>query len=308
MDFLKRFGIFVGWLSGSVAGLAALLYAIGFVATLANLSELGVDFFLINYDSIFFISRGANAILYLALEVGNLLLLIAPVLVIVPPMVLGLRRAYRWGARRWHGMGDEATDRLRRAGLILAYLLLFVYLYATLDRYVGEFGAYAGVSGLLFDSAGTAIDKGKLVLPALCDADTAKSVMRVLIIAAAGALAVTFLAARVTRGWRLRVFLLAPFVGVLFMMTFLLPSTYGILLVQRDLAPITAKVTSEGTPRTYYLISKTAGEFVLWDPIEKRVTWASPSTLTVAAIGRKQPLTELLPGLQTMCRKNEEAR
>lgn len=308
MEFLKRFGVFVGWLSGSVAGLAALLYAIGFIATLANLSVLGVDFFLIGYDSVFFIARGANAILYLALALGDFLLLIAPVFVIVPPLVLGVRALHQRLAGHRSHLGERTQERLRQGALALAYLGLLAYLYFALHRYVGEFSAYASIAGLLFNPAGAAAGKGALALPALCSADIAQGRLRVLMVVAAGAAVVTLLAIRITRGWRFRGLLLTPFVVILVIFAFLLPATYGALLVQRSLAPVRITAPSATTPRDYDLISKTGSEFVLWDPAEKRVVWMPASAVSIAAIGHKEPLSTLLPGLRTLCQREDQVQ
>jgi hypothetical protein len=59
MGLLKRTTVFIGWLSGSVAGLGALLYAAGYLVTRAHLHLLGLDRLLVPGNERF-TEEGAN--------------------------------------------------------------------------------------------------------------------------------------------------------------------------------------------------------------------------------------------------------
>jgi hypothetical protein len=62
LEQLRKLGAFVGWLSSSLAGVTALLYAMGFIATLAHLRVLGMDFDFASRDPFEYISRGGSAV------------------------------------------------------------------------------------------------------------------------------------------------------------------------------------------------------------------------------------------------------
>jgi hypothetical protein len=62
LEQLRKLGALVGWLSSSLAGVTALLYAMGFIATLAHLRVLGIGFEFASRDAFEYISRGGSAV------------------------------------------------------------------------------------------------------------------------------------------------------------------------------------------------------------------------------------------------------
>lgn len=92
-ELLKKFGGVIAWLSGSLAGVSALLYAIGFLATKSADQALGLGFDFAARDPVFYIARGGSMIMTIAI------LSVVPAVVVI---VMGelLRRAGRRLAAR----------------------------------------------------------------------------------------------------------------------------------------------------------------------------------------------------------------
>lgn len=62
LEELKKLGALIIWLSGAAAGLTALLYAMGFIATLAHLNVLGIEGDFASREAFEYIGRGASAV------------------------------------------------------------------------------------------------------------------------------------------------------------------------------------------------------------------------------------------------------
>jgi hypothetical protein len=112
MGLLKRTTVFIGWLSGSVAGLGALLYAAGYLVTRAHLHLLGLDRLLVPGNERF-IEEGANFFLVtgqilihdclslVALAVALVLIGLAAVAVWISPERAPCEAASTGPGRRW---------------------------------------------------------------------------------------------------------------------------------------------------------------------------------------------------------------
>lgn len=96
---MKQIGVIIGWLSGSLAGITAGLYALGFVATIGADTLLGIDSALSAREPAFYIGRGANLVMRT---------LIIGMLSALPIILLG-------GAVRWLN-GRPVLDRLDPSG------------------------------------------------------------------------------------------------------------------------------------------------------------------------------------------------
>lgn len=299
MGFVKRFGLFVGWLSGSAAGLAALLYALGFLVTLGNLNLLGINFFLIGFEPVFYISRGANFILYLAFELGHFLIVLAPLVVIIPVL--------KWGFTAFYhrlSMGSPGTGRLiGRYRPLVGYGLLLGYLYLVLTRYLSRFSAITSVSGLLLAPAeGFQRFPPDLLLP-WCDPLLAQAQFRILFLVALGTLVVTLLAFKTTHDWRWhswRPLLLTPFVVMALIFGLLVPVAYGSLLVGGQLAFVSIRFR-EGNTLNAWFVSKAPEEVVVWDNTQESILWIPKESLFDLRLGKAGPLRELSPLLRSRC-------
>lgn len=76
LDPLKTVGAFIGWLSGAVAGVTAILYAFGFLATLAHQRLLGLGWASISRDSLWYVGLGGQVVVAWALDAILWLLLL----------------------------------------------------------------------------------------------------------------------------------------------------------------------------------------------------------------------------------------
>ena len=303
MGVVKQFGLFLGWLSGTLIGITGLFYAIGFIATIANLSFLGLDLFLIDYDPFIYLARGANTLIFMSLEIGDLLIVLSPFIVLYPVFRRGLRKlsqALDSSSSEWR---IQLGQRLKPYVPPAAYVLLFAYVYVILHAYITKFRLIFGVTNVLHNPdpiAGAATDSLKYAL--LCgDADALRGPFIVLAIATIVAALVTLLAYRTTAAMRSRQLLMIPFLGVLVMFVFLLPAVYGVMFLQRELAPVTLVMSELGQSKDYYLISRSAQRFMLWDPIRFETVVLQEKSVSVATIGSRESLKGIHPALQHAC-------
>ena len=147
MRLLRGFGVFLGWLSGSLVGITALFYAIGFLASITALSFFGLNIFLLGYDTLVYLARGANALMFFTLELGRVLIILSPLIAIYPL----LRRGAAALKTRLQGPIEKIPFHgpLSRSWRGALYGLLFIYMYFILDRYIPQFNQYLGVEGVL---------------------------------------------------------------------------------------------------------------------------------------------------------------
>ena len=60
MSLFKGIAIFIGWLSSSLAGIVAILYASGYLVTISRLHLLGLDGLVVHGNDYFF-GKAANS-------------------------------------------------------------------------------------------------------------------------------------------------------------------------------------------------------------------------------------------------------
>jgi hypothetical protein len=161
MGLLKRTTVFIGWLSGSVAGLGALLYAAGYLVTRAHLHLLGLDRLLVPGNERF-IEEGANFFLVtgqILIHDCLSLVALAVALVLIGLVVYALlwlcgfpgARAMRSGFdRSWATLGTLHA-RLPWSPDISAYVALLFLLYVHLLSYLDKFVAPLDLSNLLYE-------------------------------------------------------------------------------------------------------------------------------------------------------------
>jgi|GEM_PF-5837399 len=302
MGFVKRFGLFVGWLSGSAAGVAALLYALGFLVTLGNLNLLGINFFLIGFEPVFYISRGANFILYLAFELGHFLIILAPLVVIIPILNWVFTGLYHRLLRGTSGVGRLIGRYHHWVGYGL-YGLLLCYLYLVLTRYLSKFSAITSVSGLLLVPVGGVQRFSPDLLHPWCDPFLAQAQFRILFLVALGTLVVTLLAFKATHDWRWhswRPLLLTPFVVMALIFGLLVPVAYGSLLVGGQFAAVTIHFRDGNTMNAWF-VSKAPEEIVVWDNTQESILWIPKESLSDLRLGKAAPLRDLSPLLRSRC-------
>src|SRR5262249_31612738 len=160
MNLLKAITVSIGWLSGSLVGIGAILYAFGYLITRAQQHLLGLDGLSI-YDNEHFLQEGAKFFVAtgeLILDALLILLVAALVLAAATLLVFGLMRGL-WGivparvAALWLSTvsGVQALHgRLPWPWAFSGYLLLLALLLFYLLTYRQMFMPPLKISNLLY--------------------------------------------------------------------------------------------------------------------------------------------------------------
>lgn len=300
MEAVKAAGKFIGWLSGSLAAITAILYALGYLVTLANLHALGLDFYLFNFNPSFYLVRGSNFTIYLARLLFQslffLLLFVAP---FAAAFILVRRRWAKNGMPNWASKPIEAGKRNAFVLQGLLFLALAAVLVFDLWPRYENYSDILRISEILFDddasTGSTDIDQLRPLVAqhdaeALAQLKTVFYKSHLVLIEAAILL---FFAWRLTRTWRFRVYLLVPFAFVFVMFLISVPMLYGILIVSNTFPSIRVTTTGDdpaSQSNQLYLLSKSDRAFILWDQDQRQVLWLPLGRVTHAEIGQSQPL------------------
>src|SRR5579862_5065714 len=87
MSLLKGIAAFSGWLTGALAGVGAILYALGYLVTRAHLNFLGVSG-LFDQSNFFFVQEGAMFLADVAVIIARTLLSLVVVLGTIAVLLL----------------------------------------------------------------------------------------------------------------------------------------------------------------------------------------------------------------------------
>lgn len=304
MGFFKEIAKFIGWLSGSVAGIAAILYACGYLASQTFLHLLGIGG-LVNYDYQTYLQRGANFLVdALGLALSVLLPLAAAIILsgmLGYLLCLGVKRLFGeagFAVRIKRGLaGIHKEHPLLGWGGVYCLLLLlfFVLLFQNLEL----FEAPLSISGLLYDAGRMASVtgdhpdlKGKMAGWIVHQKiEDLKGHFATLMVLELSAGLLLLLAWRVTERLPFRSLLVSPFVIIFALYISLLPMVYGPLMVKIELAPVSVSMAGEavsGKPERYYLVTATDDGFSLWRPAEKRLVWLPKRELRAIEFMRKE--------------------
>ena len=295
MNVLKSVGVFVGWLSGSLAGVTAFFYAFGYVITLANLRLLGLDVYLFRYDPSFYLSRGGSFFLYLASYAVIISLVLLPVAAV-------FLVAQSWIARRVRPDGPEPArgglaafakhhgGKCRGVGFVAILILLGFLLWLNFTALTN----LVSVTNLLYEPMGRNADVVKLFATGATNELDQEFLNAVYGLFGAGTL--LYFAWRLTAPYRLRHLMLVPFLSVFILYGLLLPLVYGAVKVSGEFARIDITRVHEGgtgLPQDLFLLNKTDDEFLLWDPVDRTVVWLPVSDVTGARIGLQAPIMDI---------------
>ena len=301
MNLIKDAAKLVGWLTGTLAGIVAILYACGYLIIQTQLHLLGIDALLPSGRE-YYLQEGANFFIVTGQKLGLLLLgLLAVILVVcIPLTVLGKsQKGAKCFARMKHrclGIHDKHRWLLQAAAVLLLVILLFFPLVYDLDM----FRAPLELSGVLHAS-----QDGLVSASLSADANTIgkwvttgdtgsldnfyyRLLMHCLF---AGFLLVA--AQRVTATWPLKSLIGFPFLLVFAIYLFLLPLGYGVLEKRIEFPPVTFISTVEKVSSIsgeLLLLNKTDQEFILWDQAQKKALWLPRDEVVKVEIGRSQPV------------------
>lgn len=294
MKMLKTIGVFLGWLSGSLAGIAACFYAFGYLVTLANLHRLGLDVYLFRYDPSFYMSRGASFFLYVTIftVIVSLILL---------PFAAAIMVTKFWvDGRLAHGDAKTLLNRLarianRHAGKWrgLAFVILLVPLAWQLVPRFFDLTQLLLVTDLLYGPAAADPDVSD-VQPAFSQQNLDRK-FDTAVLGFLGAGGLLYLAWHMTAPFRLHYLMIAPFLLVFALYGSSLPLIYGVAKILSQFSQISI-VRDEGeqggAPESLFLLNKTDQEFLLWDPGRKTVLWLPVSGVVSARIGQQVPIAD----------------
>jgi hypothetical protein len=299
MELLRLIGKFIAWLTGSLAGIAAVLYACGYLVTRAHLNFLGL-YGLFEYSNEHFIQEGGKFLLALTHEGARralsllvtsgllwlgLLVLISGVLKLVPAFSGLVDKGKIWLSRL------QGSTFLRR--LLYSFLLFLLILHS--EKYHESFTSPLMVSNLLYQTAApslTATDQEKEVAKITSwllngDAESAYTNFRDLLWADVLAAGLLVLGWRSTWGWRLHVLATAPFLISFLIYTISLPMAYGVLVRPTKYPVIVLTPGQDPLPSSQgilFLLKKTDHEFVVWDSGRRVVLWIPKNSVTRAEV------------------------
>ncbi len=293
MNVFKEITALLAWLSGSLAGIAAVFYACGYLIKRAHLNLLGISA-LFSFSEEQYMQEGARFIAEMADLVARIALPLLMVAIALAAAVFLLRRtglrrrmdaAWEWSA--------ELAERKPWVWRSAAFGALLVLLTVLIDRELALFGAPLAISDLLFaPSGGPGGDAGQ-IREWLVTGDRASldNLYFNLTLAVIKGGVLLLLAWRVVEPWRLRILLAAPFALAFLLSALMLPMAYGVLKRPARFPRIVADSESKilaGVQGEVFLLDKTDDEFVLWDAVARRVIWLPLDEVKSAEIGRSR--------------------
>lgn len=302
MDLFKGIAIFIGWLTSSLAGIAAILYAFGYLIVRAQLNLLGL-FGLFEYGHEHYLQEGAKFFVVLVMEfIGPTLfvwlvyfgyILLASLIFVVPLAVWAFAKRAALH-RRLANMRQKMTDVYKeRPGLWrgLGMAILFVLLIVHFAANLGEFTAPLYISNLLYGEQGTVNIQNpdaQQIARWLVNGDAAKLKSHFSHLLFAGLEAGLLLTAAwyVAAFWRIRFWLASPFIVHFLIYVIFLPMVYGVLVRPNKYPVITLNTVADqaGSRQSYLLLNKNDQEFIMWDSARKRVLWIPKQAIKYAEI------------------------
>ena len=308
MLLLKRTAVFIGWLSGSVAGIGALLYAAGYLVTRAHLHLLGLDRLLVPGNEQF-VEEGANFFLitgevvihdWLGLIAVGLAIAFGVLIVYAVLSLCGFpgARAARDGAARCQAGLARFHQHVPWAPDVSLYLVLLLLLFTHLLSYREKFIAPLTLSNLLYEEVAAPAPAPSVraqLLRWLLDDDVRQLTGHFadLLLGELEAILFLVLAWRVTLARPHRPLMVAPFLVVFVLYTVYLPRLYGVLVHSTIYNEI---VFRNGQPRgapprdCFFLLHKTADEFVVWNARARTVVWVPKASLQGAEVRQGRAL------------------
>jgi hypothetical protein len=295
----KAVAVFIGWLSGSLGGIAAILYACGYLLTIAQLNMLGLSG-LVAYGHEHYLAEGGRFLIAVTGQIGEIvlnLLLLTGVLCL--PLLLLLGGFYVFRRASLVALGTKAKNALmgldrRFPGLwrTMLYGLLLAALLAGAED-PQAFNDPLESSGLLFAASESA--RNNELMQLMINGDDAKltAIFANSLLMVLKVFVLLFLAWEVSARWRLRLLYISPFVIIFLLYALLLPMLYGVLQRQIRLPVVEitlAEALLPDKPEKLFLLNKTEREFVLWEAATRRVLWVPAASVKLADIRQMEPL------------------
>ncbi|MGR9037888.1 MAG: hypothetical protein ACU83O_15100, partial [Gammaproteobacteria bacterium] len=289
------------WLSGSMAGICALLTFFGYLVTAAHLNLLGFNMSLFGFNAELYLQRGGNFVFYVVDALAQRIFLPLIVLCLIPlTLVLAISlfpetgklltwlRSAKERLQSWVGL---QAQRLRIVASLMLILLLFVQLGPSLNNLFNPLK----ISGLLYetDEAYTH-GRGDIIFNALAKQDS-----RILSAAFFNLLISMLLAGfyflliwHVTENLRFRAVIVAPFLIIFSLYLIFLPMNFGVMLIKSEYPEISFESTqsANGPQADLFLLNQTDKSLILWDSDGQKILLLPHGELGRAEIGRNRDI------------------
>ncbi len=299
-QLVKSIAGFIAWVTSSLAGIAALLYVVGYLSTVAQLHLLGLGR-LVAYSNEHYLEEGGNFFIAIGPTLLLVLLLLSLALLALSLLPAAWRRVHPGAAETAHDARPSPRGRLVAAarGILYAALLLTLFVRFDLD----VFAEPLTLSNLLLAEPASvtppsdgAIGQRDLQrhLAAgerrpLQAAFSWRLYQEVLIVG-------LFVACwYLTASWRFRLVALLPFAAAALLYTIFLPMLYGVLMGQMLFPVVTIELADAGPGRgaasqRLLLLSKGEQEFVVFDRAERKIVWLPRDRVHRVEISGSEPL------------------
>ena len=303
---------FVVWLTGSVAGLTAVLYGIGYLVTRAHFSVLGLYGFA-EVGNDYFLQEGAKFFVVVGYKIARAAAPLLAVLAFLALVVFVIWLLARFALRRLTpgarlgDVGQRLRSRLlsiRNADFWRASAFV-LFLFAALNEAgtsviasqrplcIANLLYATGQQGQCGGTTGHA--DAVAIREALLAGDTATLDLRFesILFGIAGTSILIYLAWRLAPAWRHRGWLLAPLLLALALFAILLPMDYGVL--ERPISYPLVRITpndgqAEIDQGPLFLMNKTDSGFVVWSATSRHVVWLPNSGIKRAEISSVENL------------------
>lgn len=293
-DLLTGFGKFIGWLSGSVVGITALIYSLGYLAVQSYLHVLGLDV-LIEQSDKYYLEKGELLVIHIidgffeAIEAPSFVLTILSVVAAI--IYYGLntidRIAQKISALKLYISYSYENNKI--VFKFIAYCVLLFLFIAVLSPDMDLFKQIFGISDLLFESG----DNQKRIAKWIIEGkrDELKDLFFNGIISNGIEIILGFVFCfLVTKELPYRYLLMTPFTLVLLLYILFLPIAYGTLMITPGF--FSADITIKGDPKqniqNLLLISNTDTGYIFWNTAERNVLWISKTELEHMKLNTRQ--------------------
>ena len=301
MNFLQTVAKFLGWLTGVLAGITAILYACGYLMTQTQFHLLGIHILLpSNRD--YYLHEGAKFFIVTGQKAGLLALglVFLALVVCIPWSILkktGKGAQFQTAFHNRYGrIPTENRWRWQALTLLAMILLLFFPLLRNLDIFRAPL-ELAGLLATLQDAAypATLGDEARKVFASLNIADTRhlNDLYYLLLMHCLFAGFLVWASHRLTAAWPLRTLLTFPFVVVFAIYLFLLPQDYVVLQKRFTFPAVAVLATIDAASdlsEDLLLLNKTDKEFILWNPSTQKTLWIPIAKVAKIEIGPARPV------------------
>ena len=288
MDLLKFFGKLLGWLSGVLAGTTAVLYGLGFIATVAHLGMLGLDWAITAREPLWYLGLGAQVAAHWALQAMLALLL-----------VLGIGEILRWFGRRARRGDPEAPSRLARVvNWIDRRLVWFISVISLvlIGYMMSAFEGALEVRNLLF-AENELLCRRDGVVGDLAAADLralSARAERVVFFAALALGLAGYAAPRLASGRGGPVPLLVC-LAVGLQALGAVPAAHGLFILDQELRAVSAEGEHIGafSSGQLYMLARAENGLWAWEPPSRRVHWFAEGSFGHLEIGKAHSMRAL---------------